>query len=51
MKVNDLSYEEKNGKYIFSKEGVYFSLTEEQVKDMQTLCEWILDKLQFERGE
>lgn len=33
-----MKYEIKNGKYIFEKDGVYFSLTLEQVWLMSTFC-------------
>lgn len=37
-----MDYIFKNGKYIFDKNGVYFALTEDQVKDMRNTCEDIL---------
>ena len=34
----------QKGNYIFTKEGVYFSLNEEQLKEMNRLITGILDK-------
>lgn len=39
-----MGYEYKNGKYVFCKDGVYFAMTEEQVRKMQALCQQILGK-------
>ena len=42
-----MEYEKKNGKYIFNKDGVYFSLTNEQVVDMSETLQRI--ELEFNK--
>ena len=37
-----MKYREKNGKYIVEKDGVYFSMTDAQVREMRDLCNGIL---------
>ena len=37
-----MKYREKNGKWIFEKDGVFFALTKEQVVMMRNLCNVIL---------
>ena len=37
-----VSYIERNGKYVFCKEGVYFAATLEQVKELYEACQLIL---------
>jgi len=39
---NIIDVKEKDGKYIFSKGGVYFGLTYDQVRQMKKLCDMIL---------
>ena len=39
-----MKYSLKNNKYVFSKEGVYFAMTKEQVMEMKGLCEEILNE-------
>ena len=34
----------KNGKYIFEKNGVYFSATKEQVGELSDICNQILEE-------
>lgn len=42
-KIN-MTYTKKGDKYIFCKDGVYFSMTLEQVSDMCVLCEKIVEE-------
>lgn len=37
-----MRYTEKNGKYIFEQDGVFFAMTLEQVREMGRHCEVIL---------
>jgi len=43
-----MSYEFKNGKYIFNRDGVYFALTAKQVAEMKALCIFILADITYE---
>ena len=44
-----MNYKEKDGKYIFEKEGVYFSLTLDQVKEMHALTKEIKASAAFDK--
>jgi hypothetical protein len=40
-----MTYEFKNGKYVICKDGVYFALTKDQVKELISLLHEINEKL------
>lgn len=46
-----MKYREKNGKWIFEKDGVFFSMTKDQLREMRDLCiEIVGDQLEDYAG-
>ena len=46
-----MKYREKNGKWIFEKDGVFFSMTKDQLREMRRLCSEILGDTEQDEAE
>jgi len=46
-----MTYREKNGRYIFEKDGVFFAMTKDQLREMRRLCSEILGDTEQDEAE